>query len=255
MEVSIIILAKNEEQKIAGCLKSAAWADEVLLVDTGSTDETKAIAKKHGARIVEFQDTGNFADRRNYGLKKAKGDWLFYLDADERITPELKKEIQEIVSRESAVASSGYAVPRRNFIFGQEFRHGGQWPDYQKRFFQKSKLKKWVGAVHEEPVFTGDLEHLQNPLIHLKHNDLTEMVDKTNSWSEIEAQLMLEAGHPKMNIPRFLSAMAREFWLRMIRQLAFLDGPRGIIYALYQVFSRFVSYAKLWERQNARSNL
>jgi hypothetical protein len=183
------------------------------------------------------------------GAKSAVNNWLFYIDADERCTPELKEEVSLIVSQYRIIVSSAYAVPRRNFIFGQEFKHSGQYPDYQKRLFKKSALKKWSGDVHEEPEFVGDLGHLKNPLIHLKQITIQEMVEKTDKWSEIEAELMFAAHHPPMNVIRFGSAVVREFWLRMIIQTAFLDGPKGIIYAFYQVFSKFVSYSKLYELQ------
>ena len=173
-----------------------------------------------------------------------------YVDADERVTPLLRKEISSIINSKSSILNySAYAIPRRNFILGKELKHGGWWPDYAKRLFLKKEFTEWKGELHEEPQYSGRLGHLKNPLIHLKHDNLEEMVDKTNKRSDIEAKLMLLAGHPPMNIARFATAMFREFWLRMVRQAAFLDGSVGIIYAIYQVYSRFISYAKLWELQ------
>jgi hypothetical protein len=128
-------------------------------------------------------------------------------------------------------------------------KHGGWWPDYVKRLYLKKFLKGWRGDLHEEPEIKGELGHLKNPLVHIKHNKLEEMVEKTNKWSAVEARLMYEANHPQMNVARFCSAMFREFWLRAVRHKAFLDGGEGVIYAVYQVFSRFISYAKLWEMQ------
>lgn len=227
MKVSVVILigGKVDKDLLKKCLGSVSWADEVIKVES---DKIK----------------GGFAEWRNWGAKKAKGEWILYVDTDEQVTLALRDEIKNISGEFNA-----YAVPRRNFIFGKEFKFSGQYPDYQKRLFKKSELIKWEGDLHEEPRFNGSLGYLKNPLIHIKHNNLNDMVSKTNKRSEIEAILMFEAGHPPMNILRFISAMVREFWLRMIIQLAFLDGGEGIIYALYQVFSRFVSYAKLWELQ------
>lgn len=244
--ISAVIIAKNEELMLPDCLKSLDWVDEILVIDDNSTDKTVPVAKKYKARVVHINDKGNFAEKRNKGLREAKGDWILYIDADERITPELRKEISDVME---SPKSGAFAIPRRNFIFGKEFKHCGQWPDYQKRFFKKSDLRGWIGNVHETPQFEGSLTLMKNPMLHIKHESLSEMVEKTNNWSEIEARLMFEAHHPRMNIRRFLSAILREFWLRMIKQMAFLDGGEGIIYAMYQVFSRFVSYAKLWEMQ------
>lgn len=247
IKISGIIIAKNEEEKIADCLKSLKWADEIVLIDNESSDNTAEIAKKAGAKVYSFKG-GTYADRKNFGAEKAEGDWLLYVDADERVTTllqrEVTSEIQKLKSRISA-----YAVPRSNIILGKELTHGGWWPDYVKHLVKKSALIKWEGDLHEEPKFTGKLGYLKNPLVHLKHDNLSDMVVKTNSWSGTEARLMLEAGHPPMNVPRFLTAIMREFWLRMIKQKAFLDGTEGVIYAMYQVYSRFISYAKLWEMQ------
>lgn len=181
--------------------------------------------------------------------KAAVGDdWIFYIDADERATTEVEKELLDKLP-DSKLNALG--IPRRNFIFGKEFRHSGQYPDYQKRVLRKSALKGWVGDVHENPLYEHEPEigHLENPVLHYKNMTIAQMVEKTNMWSEIEAKLMFDAHHLPMTVPRFLSAIVREFWLRMIVQMAFLDGPKGVIYAIYQVFSRFVSYSKLYELQ------
>lgn len=247
MNITAIVIAKNEEKMLGDCLKSVKWVDEIVLVDTGSTDKTVDIAKDFGAKIVNTDNDG-FSDWRNLGAENANGKWILYVDADERITPALRKEIEKKI-KAMPNAYFAYAIPRRNFILGKEFKHGGQWPDYVKRLFKKSAFKGWSGQLHEEPDFEGEIGHLDSPMIHIKHETIGEMVEKTNNWSEIEARLMFKSHHPPMNVFRFFSAMFREFWLRMIRQAGFLDGTEGIIYTLYQVFSRSISYAKLWEMQ------
>lgn len=259
MSISAVIIAKNEEQKIKDAIKSVSFCDEVLVIDTGSTDDTVPTAKKLGARVFTDTNKMNYAAWRNRGLKEAHGDWVLYIDADERVSPELAREVRGIFNSQFSILNSAYAIPRKNFIFAKEFRYSGQWPDYQKRLYRKSSLARWIGKLHEEPVFSakgrsssggkGNLGYLKAPLLHYKHNKLSEMVDKTNEWSDIEAKLLFDAKHPPLNIPRFFSSLIREFWLRMIVQLAFLDGSFGIIYALYQVFSKGVTYAKLWELQ------
>lgn len=261
MKLTVIIIAKNEETMLPGLLKTLEWVykndAEVLLVDTGSTDQTIKIAEKFGARIVEYKTGKNFSDWRNKGAREAKGDWILYLDADERVTKELEEEILQISHQVRDDNFTAYAIPRINIVLGKKLMHGGFYPDYQKRFFLNNQFEMWTGELHEEPLFGGELGHLKNPMIHEKHETLSEMVEKTNKWSNIEGQLMFDAGHPPMNIVRFTTAMLREFWKRMIVGQAFLDGKVGIIFAIYQVFSRFVSYAKLWELQlkNESSNL
>lgn len=247
MRISIVILTKNVERKVEDCLKSVSWAVDIVVVDSGSTDKTLDIARKYGAKIVEVKG-GNYAEWRNVGAKKALGDWILYVDADERVAPPLRGEISQLVNK-SINQYSAYAIPRRNFIFGKEFKHGGQWPDYQIRLFRKSKLRGWKGELHEQPKHEGELGYLKNPLTHIKEDNLSDMVNKTNQWSEIEAREMYKTGHPKMDILRFFSAGFREFWKRFIREFAFLDGTEGVIYGIYQIYSRLISYAKLWELQ------
>jgi len=243
MNVSAIVLTHNSKDLIDECLKSLLWVKEVIVVDDNSSDSTKESVSRY-AKAIFVEGKHSFSDNRNIGARKARGGWLLYVDDDERVTPELKKEIEKIGTDYCA-----YAIPRKNYIFKKEFKHSGQYPDYVKRVFEKENFIKWMGELHEEPEFKGKLGHLRSPLIHKKHDNLSDMVTKTNEWSEIEAKLMFNESHPPMTWWRFFSVMFREFWLRMIKQVAFLDGTEGVIYAIYQVFSRSVSYAKLWELQ------
>lgn len=231
----VLVGGKVDEDILNKCLDSVYWCDEIVKVETDNLN-------------------GSFADWRNEGAKKARGEWLLYIDTDEIVTPELQKVILDVTTSNKF---SAYAIPRRNIVLGREMKHCGLWPDYVLRLIKKDKLIGWEGELHEQPKVMGKIDHLRKPLIHKKHDNLTEMVDKTNKWSEIEAKLMFEAHHPQMNIFRFVSAGFREFWLRMIVQTAFLDGTEGTIYGLYQVFSRLISYSKLWELQlkNESSNL
>lgn len=245
--ITAVIITKDEEEMLQRCLASLSWVDEILVIDTGSVDSTVKIAKKHGAKVVEYRSGHSFSDWRNKGLSEAKTEWILYIDADETVSKELKSEILEICKTETRFG--WFAIKRSNIIFGKEFRHGGFWPDYVKRLFKKEDLIRWEGDLHEEPVTKGEMGYLKNYILHDKHENIFEMVEKTNKWSFIEGKLMFDAKHPKMNVLRFCSAMWREFWYRMIIKRAFLDGKKGIIMAIYQVFSRFCSYAKLWEMQ------
>lgn len=246
MSLSVVIITRNSADKVGDCLKSVEnLADEILVIDGNSTDGTVEIARKYCARIVRQRGNG-YSDWRNQGIKEARSEWIFYLDSDERVTPELSKEIEQELN---SPHYNAYAIPRRNIILGKEMRHGGWWPDYVKRLYKKSALRKWVGELHEEPVFEGNMGHLEEPMIHLKHDNLSEMVEKTNNWSEIEARLLLEAGHPPMSWWRFFRVIKTELLYRLIIKRGLLDGAEGIIYSIYQAWSKFVTYAKLWEIQ------
>lgn len=208
--------------------KSVSWCDELVLIN--------------GVK-------GSYSDWHNQGLKKAKGEWIFYIDTDEEVSQNLKDEIIQTISVNQPIGC--YAIPRKNIIFNKEFKYSGQYPDYQKRLFKRETLKKWTGDVHEEPVFEGEMGHLLNPILHYKNMTVSQMIEKTNKWSEIEADLMIKANHPKMNFVRFFTAGTREFILRFVKEKAFLDGKEGIIYATYQIYSKLISYAKLWEKQQS----
>jgi glycosyltransferase involved in cell wall biosynthesis len=251
IKISAVILAKNEEKKITECLRSLGWVDEIILVNGGSVDATCSLARRFKAKIFEFEKE-SFAERRNFGTKKAQGEWVLHIDADERMTDGLREEILEKMSSNSF---SHYAIPRSNFVFGKKMKHCGLWPDYVVRLFKKKDFVTWQGDLHETPVIKGKLGYMNNYFIHIKHDNLFDIVEKTNKWSLIEAKLMFDACHPPMNLLRFASSIFREFYLRMIKQLAFLDGVEGLIYGIYQVWSRFLSYAKLWEMQENNSKL
>ncbi len=247
-KVGVVILAKNEEKNILGCLKSISWADEIVVVlDKDSTDKTKEISKGFGVSVFEY-GSDNFAERRNFGTRKINSEWVLHVDADERVTPQLKNEILEVVENDG-YGNTHFAVPRRNYVFGKEMKYCGLWPDYVVRLFKREYFVRWQGRLHEQPVVRGSLGYLNNFFVHIKHDNLFDIVRKTNSWSKIEAELMYNANHPPMNVLRFITAIFREFWLRMVKQKSFLDGVEGIIYGIYQVYSRFLSYAKLWEMQ------
>ncbi|MAG59631.1 hypothetical protein CMO96_02465 [Candidatus Woesebacteria bacterium] len=247
MKISVVVITKNSEEKIEDSLKSAkGLAGEILVLDGGSTDKTLEIVKKHNARIIAQRGKG-YSSWRNQGIKESHGDWIFYLDSDERVTPELIKEMLSAIG--SKPTNTAYAIPRKNVILGREMKHGGWWPDYVKRLFRRDALKEWKGDLHEEPVFQGEMGHLKNPMIHLKHDNLSEMVEKTNQWSKIEAKLLLDANHPKMSWWRFFRIMFTELWYRLIVKRGFLDGGEGVVYAIYQMWSKFLTYGKLWEMQ------
>jgi len=248
MKISGIVLVKNEEDLIGDCLESLSWVDEIIVIDNGSTDKTVEIAKGRGA-IIAKSLKGGFSDMRNLGAKKASGEWLLYVDADERVTPLLKKEIEETLK---TGGNSAYAIPRRNIFLGHEMRWGGWWPDFVLRLIKKDSLVDWEGKLHEQPRIKGTIGRLNNPLTHFSHRSLAEMVAKTNEWSEIEAKLLFESHHPKMAWWRFISVAFREFWFRGIKKMGFLDGTVGVIEIVYQMFSRMITYAKLWEMQNEK---
>jgi glycosyltransferase involved in cell wall biosynthesis len=250
-KISVIVNAKNEEDFIGDCLESVKWADEVLvLISPFSIDNTEKIAREFGVRIIkQGAKEMDFAAWHNQGMKEAKGDWLFWVDADERIPPLLKEEILYAIHH---VPYATFAIPRRNFLLGKELKHGGWYPDYVKRLFKKKNLKKWEGKLHEEPIFEGKMGHLKNPMVHLQPEKLETALEKSINWSEIEADLLFKAGHPKMAWWRVLRMGATTLFDRLIKKRGFLDGIEGWIESVYQTFHTMIIYLRLWEAQSAK---
>jgi len=225
-------------------------ASEIILVDTGNTDSTNDIARSFGVRIVTTSNL-DYSHFRNAGLKTATGEWILYVDADERVTPLLKKEIEQIMSSDEA--GNVYQIPRRNIYLGREMHFGGWGQDKVIRLFRKGVLLRYEGALHEQPIFTGQLRTTNHELIHHSHRDLASMLNKTLEFTQYEAKLRLEANHPLVVWWRFLRVMFTEFWLRFVKLSAWKDGTEGIIDGIFQVFNSFVIYARLWEMQNEKN--
>jgi glycosyltransferase involved in cell wall biosynthesis len=244
-KISAVIIAKNEEKMIGDALKSIEFCDEIILIDNGSTDKTKEIAEKAGAKIFEL-NTKDFAELRNLGLTKTSGDWILYLDADERVDEQLKSSIQQVLAEDSKFAA--FFIRRNNFYLGNH-----EWPYVERleRLFKKDKLKDWKGELHESPVVDGEKGRLDKGFIlHFTHRDLESMVNKTIEWSDTEALLRYNAGHPKMSWWRFPRVMLGAFFNSYIKQGGYKAGTTGVIESIYQAFSMFITYAKLWELQN-----
>lgn len=251
--LSIIIIAGNEEKMIVDCLKSCSWAKEVILVAANSTDSTVNLAKKTipSIKIFETKDeyNKNFSKWRNIGFKNVTQDWLLYIDADERISPQLKNEIlTKIVTPDY----SYYAIPRANFFLGKRVKHGGSYPDYVKRLYQKKYFKGYKGILHEEPIITGKLGYLKTDLIHYTHRELNSMLNKTLAWTDMEALSLFQSNHPKVVWWRIVRMMLTKLWERLIKQQMWKDGTVGYISAIFEAFDTFIIYAKLWELQQKK---
>ena len=243
MKLSAIIIAKNAEDLIVDCIESVEFADEIIVVDNNSTDRTADIGKRMGAKVIK-EETDNFALQRNRGLKEAKGEWVLYIDTDERVTAAMKDEILKTIVGNSPFAA--YRLTRQNFYLGHH-----PWPkqEHLERLFKRSHLKEWYGKLHESPRVEGKVGDLSSLLLHYTHRDLTSMLSKTIQWSQVEAQLRMDAHHPPMTWWRFFRVMGTGFYDSYIKQKGYKAGTVGLIESMYQAFSMFVTYARLWELQ------
>jgi glycosyltransferase involved in cell wall biosynthesis len=243
--ISAIVITKNEEKMIEDCLKSLDFCDEIIILDSNSNDKTIEVCKKYTDKLFqnEFSD---FATARNTAIKYATGDWILYVDADERISEELKKKIVKNVRSDKY---SGYEIKRNNNFLGVWIKSGGWENEYLLRLMRKDKLKKWFGHLHETADVEGKIGRIEDPILHYSHRDLSSMVEKTIKWSDLEAQERLNNNHPLMTIPRFIKIFLKELFVRLIQKKAWKDGVVGLIEAIYQSYSLLITYLKLWEKQ------
>lgn len=241
--ISVLIITKNQEDVIEDCIKSVKdLADEIVVVDD-SIDKTASLAEKLGAKVVKNKFK-NFSDQRNLAATLAKNEWIFYIDSDERATPEFIEELKaKLRNQKEDVA--GFYVCRKTFYLGKDWGFS----DRVERIFRKDKLRKWSGVVHETPEMEGRLETIDEPILHYTHRNLEQMVEKTNEWSEYEAELRIRANHPNMNVFRFARVMITGFLRSYIKEKGYKNGTAGLIESIFQAFSMFITYAKLWEKQ------
>ncbi len=244
--ISGIIISKNSEGLIKRAINNLNFCDEIIVVDGNSIDNTVKIAKESGAKVLIFKEE-NFAQQRNLGIKNAKGEWVFYMDTDEEVSDKLRQSIMDVSNYNNSL--SAYFIERENYYLG---RH--KWPKTEKlqRLFRKKDFIEWVGKLHETPKYKGETGLLDGYLLHFTHQDLTKMVNKTIIWSDIEAKLRFDAHHPKMTWWRFFRVMLTGFSKSYFSEKGFLAGTTGVVESMYQGFSMFITYAKLWELQNEK---
>ncbi|HYK07962.1 MAG TPA: glycosyltransferase family 2 protein [Candidatus Eisenbacteria bacterium] len=242
--LSVVIIAKNAESLIEDAIRSVDFAQEIIVVDGGSTDRTNDVAKKLHAKIIKGE-SNNFAEQRNIGAKAAKGKWILYIDTDERVSASLRESIQFQISNDK-LHMSAFKIKRKNFYLGNH-----EWPKIEQleRLFRKDALKGWYGALHETAKVEGQIGVLDGYLLHYTHRDLESMLDKTIVWSRVEAQLRLDSNHPKIVAWRLIRVMLTGFFDSYVRQGGWRVGTMGLIESIYQSYSMFVTYATLWEMQ------
>lgn len=249
MKLSALVLTYNEEEMIEDCLAQLDFAEEIIILDQNSQDKTVMIASKYTSKIIS-SPVEDFAKNRNILAAAAHGDWLLYIDADERINDKNIQEFKKVISTKNNLVCSVYYLPRKNIILGKWLSNGGWWPDFVPRLFKKDKLKGWHGQVHESPEVDGPIGYLKTPLIHLTARSLSQMLAKTIKWAKIEAQLFQKANFPKVTIFKIAKSVISEFWRRYLAKRGFLDGTVGLIEAIYQSLHQAAILTYLWEAQH-----
>jgi glycosyltransferase involved in cell wall biosynthesis len=241
--VTVVIAARNEAANIADCIESVSWAQEVIVVENDSTDDTVDIARAAGATVFSnpFETIGG---QRNEAITRAKTDWILVVDADERATPQLREEIRSLLATASKDA---YRVPRRNFFLGTEINHGGWERDRPIRLF-KSVLRYDASRVHEHVVLKGEVGELENSLTHEPYSSIDSYLEKLARYSKWWAEDRFDRGKRTSPFAALIRSRLR-FASMYLLKLGFLDGEAGFMLAMLASESVMMKYSRLWEMQ------
>lgn len=252
MKLSLIVITKNAEATIRRCLESGAFADEIVVVDSGSTDATLSICGELGARVHRTPDFPGHGPQKNRALDLARGEWVLSLDADEWVTPELRAEI------EAAIAAPGeraaFRMPRRSSFCGRFMRHSGWWPDYVTRLFRRGAARFSEDHTHDRLIVNGPIGRLEHPILHEAITDLEQMIAKMNLYSSSSARAFHERGRSASLATAIVHggwAFLRTYFLRA----GFLDGREGFMLAVANAEGAYYRYLKLMllgEKSGAR---
>jgi glycosyltransferase involved in cell wall biosynthesis len=243
MKLSGIVITKNEERVIERCLRSLAFCDETLVIDSGSTDRTQALAAALGAKVHVHADWLGFAVQRNRGLAQAQGEWTLMIDADEWVTETLQREILAAVQADvRADAYAAYRIPRQSSYCGQFMRHSGWWPDHVTRLL-RTRAARFEGEIHERAIIDGSLGTLRAPLMHESFRDLEQVVTKMNAYSTWGAQTIVRQGKRGS----LTAALAHGFWSffrTYVLRAGFLDGRLGLMLAISNAEGSYYKHVK-----------
>ena len=244
-KITAYVISFNEARQIRAVLESVKWADEIIIVDSFSTDGTVEIAREFGARIISEKFCG-FGRLRNFALDAARNDWIFSIDADERCTPEFADELRETLVEPRHAA---YFVPRRNTFLGQPVHYGGMYPDYrQPQVFDRREFRYREDLVHEGFDCSGSIGYFKTPIWQHPWPTLIVVLGKMDRYTTLMAQRRFEDGQ-RSSLLKMLFAPPFGFARKYISQQGFRDGMPGFIMAVLHGYYTFVKYAKLWERQ------
>lgn len=244
-KISAVLIAKNEEAMLANCIRCLQWCSEVIVIDNGSTDATPVIAEQLGAKVISFKHS-SFSRLRNEGMKHVTGEWIIYIDADERVSPTLAKEIQVLTETKQAEV---FFLKRQNILYGEPVSYGGYQADMLERVFYKKALQKWTGEIHESPEYTGKAATIQTPLLHLTHRNTQDNLLKSASWTKMEAVALHKALEKPVGIATILRKMVVAFIKKAVFKQGYKDGQTGLIEALVQGINRALVYIQVWELQ------
>jgi glycosyltransferase involved in cell wall biosynthesis len=247
--LSVVIIALNEGKNIRGCLESAKWADEIVVVDSGSNDNTMDIAKEFTDKVISKKWEG-YSTQKQFALDMANCDWVFSLDADERISKELKIEIEKVLINSGGF--DGYKIARKNHLLGRWIKSCFWYPDQQLRLFRKGKARLTDVKVHEGFQIEGEAGILSGDIIHLSYQNLFDTFNKINRYSTLAAEE--RAGKKKVRGRDLVFHPIAAFLTDFISRKGYKDGVFGLMVALINMTTNLMMYMKMWEIQNKKED-
>ena len=254
--LAVVVIVKNEERQIARCLESAAWADELVVVDDESDDRTVEIAQRYGARVVTHRSDGNFDRQRNIGVGAAGAEWVLQMDADEVIPPRLRQAIERLLrgASDGVEAPVAYRIKRRNYFLGRFMRHGGWYVDGIK-LFRRDKARYVGRSVHETLQVDGPVGVLEADIEHYPFTSLEQVIERTNRYTTVEAQLLAEE-RPRLPCRTIAYQLmwrpVRLFWKSYLKKGGWREGMHGLVFALWGAWAHWLRWAKYWELTRGR---
>lgn len=247
--LSVAMIVKNESQDLAQCLETVkGWVDEIIILDSGSSDNTKEIALQYGAKFYENTDWQGFGKQRQLAQQYVTSDYVLWLDADERVTPELKQSIQQAVSNNEQ--NTVYQIPRLSEVFGKQIRHSGWYPDYVVRLYKKELAQYNTALVHEKVIYAENtkITALSGDLLHLTYKTLQQYLIKSANYGELWAEQKFKEGKTS-SLGKAITHALSSFIKMYLLKKGFLDGKQGLLLAILSSYSVFTKYSALWIKQ------
>ena len=244
MTLSVVVITHNEEHNIGRLLESVNWADECIVLDSGSTDRTVEVARSLGAKVY-CEPWKGYAPQKNSAIEKACGDWILALDADEAVEPELMAEIRYAIDRNPP--AQGFRIPFKHFFLGRWMRHGGYYPDRKLRLFRRGQGRFGERPVHESVQVNGPVATLSHAILHYGYPSLEGYIRSMNRYSSLGAEIVLDAGRRRFSVINVFLRPLVTFLYNYVFRLGFLDGREGLLLHLYHAAYVSWKYAKAWE--------
>lgn len=250
-KLAAVVLTKDEERHIGDCLDSLSWADERMVFDDFSTDGTVEIARAAGARVLQ-RALDDFAAQRNAALQAVETEWVLFVDADERVTPDLAEEVQQVIAYKGNRARTGWWIPRHNYMIGHRMRGGGWYPDRQLRLLRRAKARYDPDRpVHEVPLLDGEAGYLENAFVHYNYDTVAQFRHKMGRYTDLEAEILYDQG-VRARPWTYLTMPLREFWRRFVTLQGYRDHVYGLLFCGLMAWYTFETYLQLKQLRGER---